>query len=90
MPVLLDAAGLARWLDVAGRDDVAAAALTKPCPNEWLTMVPVSPRVNKVANDDASNIVPIAGEAPFPAGRATASLDDATRSRDADGQGSLF
>lgn len=88
MPVILGREGVARWLDTGEVSDVDALSLTKPCPNEWLSMVPVSPRVNKVANDDAENIVPIGEEAPRPEPVAPSSAP--ARNPDEDGQGSLF
>jgi putative SOS response-associated peptidase YedK len=45
MPVILARADVETWL--AEGD----ARLLKPCPDEWLTRWPVSPRVNNVRND---------------------------------------
>ena len=33
--------------------------LVRPCPDDWLDMVPVSSRVNKVENDDAGLLEPL-------------------------------
>jgi putative SOS response-associated peptidase YedK len=54
MPVILDPADHARWLDPAagGRD------LLKPCPAEWLEAIPVSTRVNSPHHDDPECIAP--------------------------------
>lgn len=90
MPVILGREGVARWLDVADVSDTEAHELTKPCPDAWLDMVPVSPRVNKVANDDAQNIAPLEAEAPAPETSAKTARGGATRSSDKDGQGSLL
>jgi len=51
MPVILDPADYARWLDAAQPD---AAELLKPYPADEMRAYPVSTRVNKPANDDAS------------------------------------
>lgn len=90
MPAILGHDGVARWLDVEGVSDKEAIGLARPCPEDWLSMVPVSPRVNKVANDDAENLVPLREEAPAPEEGAKTARGGATRSSDEDGQGSLF
>ncbi|MGJ3265428.1 MAG: SOS response-associated peptidase [Salinarimonas sp.] len=89
MPAILSMGGVGRWLDAAAIGDAEARALARPCPDDWISMVPVSPRVNKVANDDAQNIVPLETEAPAPEG-ARAPRKAATRNADEDGQGRLF
>lgn len=90
MPAILDTEGVRRWLDVAGTSDAQARALARPCPDAWVTMVPVSPRVNKVANDDPQNLVPLAEEVPAPDRGGATTRGGATRSSDEDGQGSLL
>jgi putative SOS response-associated peptidase YedK len=51
MPVILSPDDIAAWLDV--RDERAdVMRLVRPCPDDWLDVVPVSSRVNKVENDD--------------------------------------
>jgi putative SOS response-associated peptidase YedK len=89
MPVILSAADIAAWLDVREVDDKAAAKLVRPCPDEWLTMVPVSTRVNKVENDDPDLQVPLAApEAkPVPSSKPKA---EKPLSSDEDEQGRLF
>ena len=55
MPVILsrdDIASLARRARRARRRDALSCA---PVPDDWLDMVPVSSRVNKVENDDAGS-----------------------------------
>ncbi|GGK24295.1 SOS response-associated peptidase [Salinarimonas ramus] len=89
MPAILGEEGVRRWLDVEGTSDAEARALARPCPDAWLTMHPVSPRVNKVANDDPSNVEPLAAEAPAPEGGGTA-RGAPTRNSDEDGQGRLL
>ena len=50
MPVILPSTAWSRWLDPnAGADEVAD--LLVPCPDDWLTVRPVSRRVNNPAND---------------------------------------
>lgn len=57
MPVVLDPADWAAWLDPATpMPDVAA--LMRPAPDEWLDHTPVGPRVNAVVNDDPSCLDP--------------------------------
>jgi putative SOS response-associated peptidase YedK len=55
MPVILGRADVDRWL---GEGD---AALMRPCPDEWVTSWPVSPRVSNVKNDAPDLIEPTAG-----------------------------
>jgi putative SOS response-associated peptidase YedK len=52
MPVVLPPGAYAAWLDPAAEPG-RLKALLAPAPNDWLVAVPVSPRVNNVANDDA-------------------------------------
>jgi putative SOS response-associated peptidase YedK len=58
MPVIVVPADFDAWLDVALAPD-AARALLRPYPAELMTVYPVSPRVNSVANDDAALIEPL-------------------------------
>ncbi|KQT77765.1 SOS response-associated peptidase [Methylobacterium sp. Leaf466] len=83
MPAILGEAAIAPWLDVRGVDSGPAAALCRPCPEAWLRMEPVGPRVNDARNDDADLIVPTGAPPAFVA------TPTAPRSGDA-GQGSLF
>jgi putative SOS response-associated peptidase YedK len=89
MPVILDRDGIAGWLDSdeAGTDD--AMKLVRPCPDDWLEMVPVSSRVNKVENDDSGLQEPLAHPEPSrePEPKRKAAK---VRSSDEDEQGSLF
>ena len=54
MPVILDPADYDAWLDPAQ----GGTELLRPCPEEWLEVVPVSTRVNSPRNDDATIIQP--------------------------------
>jgi putative SOS response-associated peptidase YedK len=61
MPVLLDAAALAAWLDPANQDADALAALLCPAPDGDLVLRPVSRRVNSPRNDAPDLIDAVAG-----------------------------
>ncbi|MDF1523433.1 MAG: SOS response-associated peptidase, partial [Trueperaceae bacterium] len=52
MPVLLDPAELARWLDPEQRDPHALEDLLQPCPDEWIEAYPVGPEVGNARVDD--------------------------------------
>ena len=54
MPVILSREDVERWLDPTNENTDDVMRLVRPCPEEWLDMVPVSRRVNKVENDDAA------------------------------------
>jgi putative SOS response-associated peptidase YedK len=53
MPVILDKTAQEHWLNVTDVSASEACKFLKPTDNDVLTAHPVSPRVNKVANDDA-------------------------------------
>lgn len=57
MPALLPVAALDEWLDAA-TPPARLAQLLAPCPAERLRVRPVHPRLNNVANDDASCLEP--------------------------------
>ena len=59
MPVILDKADYAAWLEGG------ETALLKPCPASLLEAYPVSKRVNSPANNDAQ-LLDVAAEAAFP------------------------
>ena len=88
MPVILSREGIGAWLDVANVGDEEAMKLVRPCPDEWLDMVPVSTRANKVANDDPSLQEPL----PHPDSKPVTETGKAARPRssDEDEQGRLF
>jgi putative SOS response-associated peptidase YedK len=58
MPVILDDAGVARWLD-PGFDPAAAPALLRPCPSQWLVLHAVGTAVNAVRHDGPELIRPV-------------------------------
>ncbi len=62
MPVILDKDAQARWLDVTDVSAEEAHEFLRPASNNLLTAHQVSPRVNKVANDDAQLLEPVAEE----------------------------
>ena len=61
MPALIPADSLDEWLDAA-TPPARLAQLLAPCPETWLRTRAVNPRLNNVANDDASCL-----DAPPPA-----------------------
>jgi putative SOS response-associated peptidase YedK len=88
MPVILSREGIGAWLDVRGVGDEEAMKLVRPCPDEWLDMMAVSTRVNKVANDDASLQEPLERPESVPAEPSEKAAKP--RSSDEDEQGRLF
>ncbi len=56
MPVVLDEAAWNLWLDPEIEEIDRLKAVLRPAPDEWLTMRPVSSRVNSPRIDDASLI----------------------------------
>ena len=66
MPVILDKTAQEQWLNVAEITAAKACELLNPADNGLLTAYRVSPRVNKVANDDAGLLenVPVDIEEP--------------------------
>ena len=88
MPVILSEEDIAAWLDV--RDERAnVMPLVRPCPDDWLEVLPVSSRVNKVENDDPSLMEPLAEPEPRPV-KESKSKAKKPLSSDEDEQGSLF
>lgn len=59
MPVILDRADYARWLDPGIQDPRAVAELLKPRPFEGLTLTAVSPYVNNTRNEGPRCIKPV-------------------------------
>jgi putative SOS response-associated peptidase YedK len=55
MPVILARDDHAVWLE---GDKADAQALLRPCPDDWLAFTPVSRRVNKPSEDDATLLEP--------------------------------
>ncbi|MBB5046733.1 putative SOS response-associated peptidase YedK [Rhodopseudomonas rhenobacensis] len=96
VPVTIAPGDYARWLDCAEVSAEEAATLLHPPAEGALRWHPVSTAVNRVANDDAQLILPIAVgepapvEPPKPAKAAAASRRAAKAVSGDDGQGSLF
>jgi putative SOS response-associated peptidase YedK len=65
MPVILSPDDIGAWLDV-GDERADVMRLVRPCPDDWLDMVPVSSRVNKVANDDPGLLEPLSAPESAP------------------------
>lgn len=88
MPVILAREDLPTWLDTDEAGESEASSLVRPCPEEWLDLAPVSPRVNSVKNDDADLQTPLAA----PQAKPVLCVKKASRplSSDEDEQGSLF
>jgi len=63
MPVILDAADYAAWLDTASGDAKAAGALLRPFPAEPMAFYRVNPTVNNARNDTAACIEPLSAAA---------------------------
>jgi len=59
MPVILEAADYARWLDPALAQSRAVLDLMVPAANEVLQVWPVSRRVNRPVEDDAALVAPL-------------------------------
>jgi putative SOS response-associated peptidase YedK len=59
MPVVLDRADYATWLDPALQDQARLTALLVPAPSDGLELVRVSRAVNSPANDRPECIEPL-------------------------------
>ena len=89
MPALLSPGEIEPWLDTRGVEPGPAAALCRPCPDAWLTLDPIGPRVNDARNDGPDLVVPLAKPKGAPEATATPAADR-PRSSDEDAQGLLF
>jgi len=83
MPVIVPPEAFDLWLDCRNVDAETAAALIMPAPETLLECYEVSTAVNRVANDDASLVVPVGAGDP-------AETPPQQRSAERDGQLSLF
>lgn len=90
MPVILGPEGIESWLAGEAVPVQEAMRLVRPCPEEWLDLVPISSRVNKVANDDASVQQPLAAPDGKPVPEPKRQDPKAPRNADEDAQGALF
>ena len=73
MPVVIHEEDFARWLDCVRNEPRDVADLMRPAEPDFFEAIPVSDRVNKVANDDAALLDP-APDAPEPAAPKTDQL----------------
>jgi putative SOS response-associated peptidase YedK len=84
MPVIVPPEGFDLWLNTDGVDARTAAALIAPTPDHLLEAYEVSTAVNRVANDDARLVEPVAAPAP------AAKPARVKRAKKSKGQGALF
>ncbi len=63
--------------------------LVRPCPDDWLDLTPISPRVNNVRNDDPEVQTPLAAPVAAPEKPARTKAEK-PRSSDEDEQGRLI
>lgn len=86
MPVIVPPEAFDLWLNCKDVDAETAAAIITPAPDDLLEAYPISTAVNRVANDNAELIEPLAAgsapEPPPPTRRAKVKTDT--------GQGTLF
>ncbi|MFN0262688.1 SOS response-associated peptidase [Tepidamorphus sp. 3E244] len=89
MPVVIEKEDRARWLhcDETSGDDISD--LLKAAPEDYFRAFPVSTRVNSVANDDESLVVPLADE-QTPAATDKEKPSAKKKPKAGDGQMSLF
>ena len=59
MPLILSPADIPRWLDPEVRLYAELAPLLEPFPSDAVELVPVSPRVNRIENDDDACVEPL-------------------------------
>jgi len=94
MPVILAPDAFDLWLNCAEVDAPTAAVLIAPAPDELFEAYPVSTDVNRVANDNAKLLQPLApGVAEPPSAPKSASTPPARapkRAKKDEGQTSLF
>ncbi len=87
MPVIIAEADRAAWLDPANKD---AEALLKPAPDDALTAIAISTRVNNVRNDGPELIEPVDPAAIAAAPASPAKPAAKPRAKAPSSQGSLF
>ncbi|MFN4274064.1 MAG: SOS response-associated peptidase [Aliihoeflea sp.] len=59
MPVIVGQDDFSRWLDSSGQSPADVAELLRPAPDTLMEAVPISDRVNKVANSDPGILEPV-------------------------------
>ncbi len=66
MPVVISPEDFSRWLDCKTQEPRAVADLMKPVEDDFFEMIPVSDKVNKVANVGADLIEAVEEKQPLP------------------------
>ncbi len=66
MPVILAPEAYSKWLDPGEQSPQSLLDLLAPAPDDALTAIPVSSRVNSPAHDDPACVEPLASSAPPP------------------------
>jgi putative SOS response-associated peptidase YedK len=89
MPVLIAPDDFSLWLSESA-DPMAAEMLLRAPPDDTLSAVPISTRVNRVANDDASLWEPVELASPDRAEPARPAAKRSRKSKADDGQADLF
>ena len=89
MPVLIEPADFTLWLS-QDADPKAAEMLLTAAPDERLSAVPVTTRVNRVVNDDASLWETVDPASPEAAEPARPAARETRKSKTGDGQADLF
>jgi putative SOS response-associated peptidase YedK len=87
MPVVVQPDAFDFWLDCANVDAQAASALLVPAPENFFEAYPISPAVNRVANDDPSLLAPAGAE---PAEQPATPAKRARKPKTDERQSSLF
>ncbi len=93
MPVILAPDAFDLWLNCAEVDAQTAAALIAPAPDNLLEAYPVSTEVNRVANDNAKLVEPLAARpqpGPPPPPKPPARAPKREKAKKDSGQGALF
>ncbi len=90
MPVVVEPDAFDLWLNCADIDAQTAAALITPAPDQLFEAYPVSTDVNRVANDNAKLLEPLAPGAPESAAVLKPPARAPKRVKKDEGQTSLF
>lgn len=95
MPVIVPPEAFDLWLNCKMVDAPTAAALIRPAPEDLLEAHPVSPAVNRTANDDSKLIEPLTASAeaaapPAPRSKRPPRAKPVKKAKTGEGQTSLF
>jgi len=88
MPAFVPPEAFDRWLDCDAVPAEEAASLIKPADDALLEAYPISPAVNRVANDSETLIAPLSAQAP--PGQASSSQAKPNKIKKSDNQPTLF